>query len=53
MAFTDYLIAAPWWHWLFTLFILAVLSRFRLFRVKIVRNTHEHKHVHHHGKETE
>ena len=46
MTFTAYLLAAPWWHWLFFVLIAALLSQWRPIRVKKSTHTHEHKHVH-------
>jgi hypothetical protein len=46
MSIGDYLIAAPWWHWLFFLLIAAVLSKWRPLSLSKDTHTHEHKHVH-------
>lgn len=48
MSFFDYLIAAPWWHWIFFVLIAALLSKWRPFHLKKTNetHTHDHKHVH-------
>lgn len=48
MGLPEYLIAAPWWHWVFFVLIAALLAKWRPIKL-IKRNevhTHEHKHVH-------
>lgn len=48
MSIGDYLIQAPFWHWVFFLLFAACLAKWRPFKtVKRTDNhTHEHKHVH-------
>ena len=46
MTVPDYLMAAPWWHWIFWVLIAALLSKWRPLTLKKSTETHEHKHVH-------
>ena len=46
MTIGDYLIAAPWWHWIFFVLIASLLAKWRPLELKKSTETHEHKHVH-------
>lgn len=46
MTLGDYLMHAPWWHWMFFVLIAACLSQWRPFVLKKTTETHEHKHLH-------
>ncbi len=46
MTIGDYLIAAPWWHWVFFLIIAALLAKWRPFEIRKDTHNHEHKHIH-------
>ena len=46
MSIGDYLIAAPWWHWIFFVLIASLLAKWRPFTLNRNNETHEHKHVH-------
>lgn len=46
MTFFEYLIAAPWWHWLCFVLMAGFFSTWRPVNIKKSADTHEHKHLH-------
>jgi uncharacterized protein YpmS len=53
MTVPDYLMAAPWWHWLFFVLIALCLAIWRPFTINKSTQTHNHEHKHvHTGKES-
>ncbi len=46
MTLFQYLMAAPWWHWVFFVLIAGMLSQWRPVVLTTKTETHEHKHVH-------
>ena len=56
MTIPDYLMAAPWWHWIFFVFFSAVImasvtklaKRLTIFRIDRRTENHTHQHTHQH-----
>ena len=56
MSITDYLMAAPWWHWIFFVILgtiaLAVISqvvkKLTIFKIDKRTESHTHTHTHQH-----